>query len=170
MYQSNKLKWSFLAGLFDGEGSFSISHQQGRNGKDSTGLFVRIPNTSVKLMEWLVQHFGGKYYLVRTKPGYKPNYEWSPKGRQNREQLLLGILPYLVIKDEQCKVALEYLRLPQNPYDTSLTQTRNTLKMKMNLLNQRGQSLTTNMSGTSAVEVKIESDLIGDYESDPSVN
>ena len=169
MLAPEKVYWSYLAGLFDGEGTFSISRHRGKssngNPYDSTAIRIEICNTDLILMEWLVKHFGGKYYTHRReKQQHKVAYYWRPAGRKNSENLLLGIIPYLVIKPERAKIALEYVRLPHNTqYDSPLAAKRKELMEKLQLLNKRGTSVETNT--LNGVEPMIESDLIGDYES-----
>jgi hypothetical protein len=173
MITTDKVDWAYLSGLFDGEGTFSIYHHKGQssngNPYDSTAIRIEITNTKIQLMEWLVKHFGGQYYHHR-RASAKHNiaYGWRPKGRKNSEQLLLNILPYLVIKKEQAKIALEYVRLPHNTgFDDTLAAKRKELLTKMQLLNKRGTSVETNtLNGDKPM---IESDLIGDYESDAVV-
>ena len=177
MKTPDKVQWSYLAGLFDGEGTFSISRHKGQssngNPYDSTAIRIEVCNTDLVIMEWLIKHFGGKYYTHRReKSQHKVAYYWRPAGRKNSEQLLLGILPYLVIKPERAKIALEYVRLPHNnQHDALLALKRKGLMERLQLLNKRGSSsLETNTQRTSDIEVKIESDLTGDCESTPDVN
>jgi hypothetical protein len=82
--------------------------------------------------------------------------------RENQELLILAVLPYLVIKKEQAKTALRYIRLPR-----VAPEERMKLHLLMKSLNKPA-SVTTNMSGTSQ-GVKRESELVGDYESVPVV-
>jgi hypothetical protein len=175
MITTDKVDWSYLAGLFDGEGTFSIWRHKGKssngNPYDSTAIRIEISNTKIELMKWLVEHFGGQYYVtVRKNDNHNDEYGWRPKGRKNSEMLLLGILPYLVIKKEQAKTALEYIRLPHNNgYDEILANKRKELMLKMKLLNKRGKSVTTNTLNLDENQEMIESDLIGNYESDAVV-
>ena len=74
--------------------------------------------------------------------------------RENQERLILAVLPYLVIKKEQAKTALRYIRLPR-----VAPEERMKLHLLMKSLN-KPKSVTTNMSGADSLEsVKIESDL-----------
>ena len=167
-------KWSYLAGLIDGEGCISISRQinnyNNRGCADyiQYGFRISITNTSLKLMKWLISNFGGVYYTKReATQKHSTSYEWRPKGRNNNEEILLGILPHLVIKTEQAKTGLLYVRLG---YEKD-AQSRETLYQKLRLLNQKGPLPETNTSDASETktEVKIESELIGDNKSDLAV-
>jgi hypothetical protein len=182
MYQSDKTKWSFLAGIFDGEGSFTCWRTKSRakdykeSGKvyDSFNVRVTIPNTSTQLMKWLVANFGGNYGLKReATEKHKASYEWRPKGLGNTKRMLLGILPYLVIKREQATLGLEWADLP---YDSGVR--REQIFQRLKVLNQKGpMSVTTNTLDDTVFipewgkpESKIESELNGDVESAPDVN
>lgn len=126
---------------------------------------IQIANSNIELMKWLVRNFGGVYYSKpRHKENWKTGYTWRPKGRKNAETLLLGVLPYLVLKREQANLALEFIRLG---FEKNQSR-RDELHLKCMELNRRGVSPTTNTFDTEE-SVKIESGLIGDYESDSSV-
>lgn len=197
MYQSDKTKWSFLAGIFDGEGSFTCwrtkarAHDYEESGKvyDSFNVRLTIPNTSIQLMKWLVSNFGGSYMLKReATEKHKAAYEWRPNGLNNTKKMLLGILPYLVIKPEVAKLGLEWIDLP---YDSG--KRREEIFQRLKVLNQKGPlSVETNTLETQsyeqykglckcgfpqshqtfvcpAIDVKIESDLTGDSKRGPVV-
>lgn len=170
MKQAN---WSYLAGLIDGEGHIGITKGcRYENHKDGTrtkypaySLQVSIFNNYLPLMKYLIEHFGGVYYIhTRSNPRAKNGYIWQPKGSRNKEKLLLAILPYLIIKTEQAKMALEFIRMngEKNPEKRAELH-------KMSLeLNRRGISPETNTLDNSN-ELKIESELYGDIQSDSIV-
>lgn len=65
------------------------------------------------------------------------NRVWSPNGDLHTEKVLLAVLPYLIGKREEAIQSLTFIR---------------------------SKSPTTNTTNSSEEELKIESDLIGDYE------
>lgn len=156
-------KWPYLAALLDGEGTICL-HERAPDGQSAFFLQVVIYNSSMNLMRWLVSNFGGKFY-TRTKQetAKKIQYAWHPSGKKNRELLLLGVLPYLVVKREQAKLALEFIRLG---YGEQVR--RRELTQQCCLLNQE-ESVTTNTSETNTPFVMRESELVGDDESGPVV-
>lgn len=156
-------KWPYVAALLDGEGTICL-HERQPDGQSAFFLQVVIYNSSLNLMKWLIGNFGGKFY-TRTKQetAKKIQYAWHPSGKKNRELLLLGVLPYLVIKREQAKLALEFIRLG---YGEQVR--RRELTQRCSLLNQE-ESVTTNTSETNDMFVMRESELIGDNESGPVV-
>ena len=164
---SNKQHWSYLAGLIDGEGCISIvrslrSKTDGRTHYYNYVLQLDVFNSSTKLMKWLVQYFGGVYYTRDRSSDWKNASNWRPKGRANRREVLLGVLPYLVVKREQAIIALKYLDVEgENPAE------RERLHQQMLILNQKGKSVETDTPSTSS-EVMIQSELTGDSKSDPA--
>ena len=157
MYQEDKTKWSYMAALIDGEGCISLYRRlsdgekytrvhkvkANTNPYNQFSMRVQITNTDLRLMKWLIANFGGVYYQKTQGTGkHKPAYEWRPKGRANVEKLLLGILPYMIIKPEQAKIALEYIRMTiTNERDP---EKRNELYERMRDLNRKGESVETN--------------------------
>jgi hypothetical protein len=178
-------KWSYLAGLIDGEGHIGITkgcrYWRNKDGVETKypaySLQISVANNSSSLMTFLIKHFGGVYYThTRINPNARDGYTWQPKGAKNKEALLLAVLPYLVIKTAQAKMALEFLRMR----DEINPEKRETFHAMSLRLNQRGVSPTTNMPDdlpycqpahgpTVPANLKIESDLMGDHESAPVV-
>jgi hypothetical protein len=166
-------KWPYLAGILDGEGTICLYHIKNKEGGQHTGLQIRIYGTELKLMKWLVLNFGGRFNVrSQTKLSKKLQYAWNPSGRKNNEKFLLGILPYLVIKTEQAKLALEFLRLGNQTKDPNA---KAELVKKCQALNQGDESVTTNtQDNIDAARLEVsalmrESELMGDHESAPVV-
>jgi hypothetical protein len=152
------IKWSYLAGIFDGEGTIYIGLM---TDKRRTFLKIGITNTDLNLMKWLIENFGGSY-RSEARRNYRLIYRWGPKGKNNREKFLLGVLPYLIIKREQALLALEFDRM-----NCSDPEKRDKIRLKIQALN-RG-SVETNTQDCSPTEQKIESELTGDRKSAPAV-
>ena len=183
---SDKAKFSYLAGIIDGEGCLTIGA-----GKKETvtnyNSIVMVTNTNEKLIKWLQHNFGGNYYKSPASGNCKPAYRWRFLKHKDTEHLLLSILPYLIIKRQQAITLLEFVRLPR----MESVQKREDLYQWMRFLNRRGlDSVTTNMqdicencsdtphhhqndgrclNGNTSWRMKIESELIGNYESGPAV-
>ena len=154
MEKLNSNKWSYLAGLFDGEGTFVISKSTNKNGTEVFSVYTKIANTSLELMQWLIKNFGGQYHIshARYHLGHKTQYAWSPKGKKNRTEMIENILPFLVIKKEQAKIILEFdaiysrngsepgLKLTtDNPIYIENHKTRTELREKLQFLNSKGK-------------------------------
>lgn len=172
--------WSYVAAMMDGEGSFSVTRTtiKDRKGRpyNAFDCKVMVSNTSEVLMKWIQNRFGGTYRpavkhiskkaKANGQKSLKLCFRWTVEGYENQVYFILRILPYLVIKLEQAKIALEFagMKGKSNP------SKRLELHYTMKALN-KGESVTTNTPNASCSEtdVKIESDLIGDYESGPGV-
>jgi hypothetical protein len=119
-------------------------------------------------MKRLKELFGGAYNggkPFRDHPNWKPKYQWNVSGNDNKEHVLLSVLPYLVLKREQAIIALEFLRLR----DEKVPEKRQELYERNIVLNKRGRLVEANTSCDSEKESMIESDLIGNNESAPAV-
>ena len=112
MKNSNEILWSYLAGLFDGEGTVCISTSHNRNNTTIFQMNVKVANTKLELMQWLVKNFGGYYSVSNAKSDakkrYSTQYAWMPKGKNNRIEVLEKMLPYLVIKKQQALIGLDF--------------------------------------------------------------
>lgn len=166
-------KWPYLAGLIDSDGCICISkYKKNANGHPGYIVTVSVTNTKDKLMKYLVAHYGGRYFTQWRHSDERAHnkrliYTWRVSGRNNREHVLLGIIPHLVLKREQGLLALKFSRLDgkQNP------PLREELMLACKALNH-GESPTTNIvehSENDYSELKIESELMGDHESAPQV-
>jgi hypothetical protein len=150
-FTRDKAKWAYIAAAVDMDGCICISRTQlltsAGNPYYGYDLKVSIGNTYRPVHKWFVEHFGGEYRAKSkssTKLSDEPGWEWFVSGGYKRiEQFLLGILPYLVIKREQAKVALCYIRLngEVNPPERARLHAA---CLKLN----SGKSVTTNMSST----------------------
>lgn len=144
-------KWSYLAGLIDGEGCFSAWKYWNANRDDCTPYWqyscrVSITNTSLTLMHKLVQNFGGSFLCKReATEKHKASYEWRPKGKNNTKSLILGVLPHLLVKMEQAKLLLEWVDLGYGQQ-----QRRDEIISILNVLNQKGTVETDMPEGSPA--------------------
>jgi len=166
-------KWPYLAGLIDSDGCICISkYKKNANGHPGYIVTVSVTNTKEELMKWLIRYFGGRYFTQWRHSDERAKnkrliYTWRVSGRKNREEVLLGTIPYLVLKREQALLALKFSRMDgqHNP------EAREELMLACKALNH-GVSPETNIverSESEHSELKIESELVGDYESDLAV-
>jgi len=180
----------------DGEGSFSIvKTYQVVKAVDGTKskkiryhLHVKIANTNLPVLQWIVENFGGVVYTKKNwNSKWKQRYDWTMTKNSRIEVFILGILPYLQIKKEQAQVALDFSRL----HGQEVPEERDRLRHIMLQLNDSSQphseSLETNTQDTlkgstehifgcacgfcklGFTNVKIEPELAGDSESVPVV-
>jgi len=101
----------YTAGFVDGEGSIQIN--PAKSGKKSYwGLTIQTTNSDKDVLEYLRNEWGG----IGTVTGYKPNksknrsYNWRIYSKE-AELFLNKLFPYLIIKKEEARLALEFRKL-----------------------------------------------------------
>jgi hypothetical protein len=110
---------AYLAGIIDGEGCFYFGCvKQGRYGNGTQWHCKLTVNCCDKcLIDWLKDLFGGaqqRQYRYTSKRAYeRPTYTWDASGAL-LDYILLKILPYLVIKREQCLTFIEIRKTYRN--------------------------------------------------------
>jgi hypothetical protein len=134
----NDLQWAYLAGIIDGEGTIGIvaPYKGARGGR----VELSVANTSPVLIEWLrATGYGRVHPKQRAKAWHKDAWAWNVRGHQI-EEVLSGVIPYLVIKAPHARLALQFLetvhstsRLPDN-----VIALRAQMQTKMRDLNQKG--------------------------------
>lgn len=161
---------AYMAGLMDGEGSFSISVTF-ETGKPHYSANIRLYNTNPKIIDWVIRHFGGKPSWgdkngqnIENLKSQRKMCQWFLTGRKAMESFLLSIIPYLVAKREQAILILQYLRMEgkHNPVK------RQEIADRISALNDLQDTPTTNTQDNSQ-ELVIESEPTGDRGSDPTV-
>lgn len=158
-----KNKYIYLAGIIDGEGSLIISRSDRGNYMNYYGR-IHVKNTDMRLMKWLVNNFGGNIHVNKPKSHlHSVAYSWYFAGNaKSKEDLLLALMPYLIIKRDQAVQLIEFFRMNGE----KCPEKREKLYQIMHKLNKRGPTVETNTQITEQDSVKIEPELIGDYESD----
>lgn len=103
----NKYELAYFAGLMDGEGCFNINFNKKRNTYQAR---LTMSNTNIAMIEWCRDKVGGKIY--RRKKYFihhKDKWEWMSWGdKEILKKLLQDMLPFLVGKQEQCKVLIRF--------------------------------------------------------------
>lgn len=103
MHMDTETKYAYLAGIIDGEGHFQGSDR-------SHGQGIRVSVIDEELIDWLCENFPGtnRYRGTITSAGNQV-YTWFAEKRSVVREILLGILPYLVIKRKQAEAMLELI-------------------------------------------------------------
>ena len=103
---------AYLAGIVDGEGSISVYCYQNYRGigHHRYSEVFGVVTTDECLTNWIHAHFGGVVYHrppSKQNPKWKDKYEW--RASQSEIAVLVpAILPYLVIKEPQAKLLIEF--------------------------------------------------------------
>lgn len=135
---------AFIAGVFEGEGSISISSLGGKswNKRTDYSLKVRISNTDRNLLDWIVDNYGGKIYKSTTVNN-KIVWAWSVH-TQKAENFLNTMMPYLICKKERAKIALEFRRTKDNGHRNwyripeAISKLREEIYLRLKQLNAKG--------------------------------
>ena len=101
-----KAEWSYTAGIIDGEGC--IGSQKNTAAKTYRPYLV-VVQKDMRLVEWLTSRFGGSANIVtRKRADGKTDYyaRWMVVNKRASD-VLKGCLPYLVMKHEQAKLAIQ---------------------------------------------------------------
>ena len=114
METRRKQSVAYLAGVIDSDGYIGITKGKpyaGNTKNPQYSLTVNVTNTSVKIMDWLVENFGGKVYTRNTPKdkNWKPCYNWVVQF-QNARKILELVESDLVIKREQALLGIELMR------------------------------------------------------------
>jgi hypothetical protein len=157
-----KNKFIYLAGIIDGEGCLIISRSD-RGTYNNYYARIHVKNTDKRLMKWLVENFGGNIHVHKPKSEkHSVAYSWYFAGNaKSREIFLLALMPYLIIKQEQAKILVDFVRLSEQ----KCPELREELYQKMHALNKRGPTVETDTQITELDSVKIQPELTGDCES-----
>jgi hypothetical protein len=101
------INWAKLASLIDGEGCIS-----GSNSTSGSNISITITNTSIVMMEWLKDNFGGEYYGNGRKKedGTDRAFQWRPFAC-DRKVILENTLSHYIVKTKQALIGLEILKL-----------------------------------------------------------
>lgn len=108
------MDWARLAMAIDCEGSINVSKITVRYAERFANyhhLAMTVYGTTPDLTDWIAQTFGAtKAFRKRTsymsnKPGYEARFT-----SKNKMNILLGIMPYAIVKRQQIELALRFLK------------------------------------------------------------
>ena len=94
----NEIKFAYIAGLFDGEGTVTLSRNNSRD--KYRAATVSMTSTSLEILEFLVKEFGGSICKQKVyKDIHKQSWSWRLT-RRNAVCFLKSILPYMLEKEK----------------------------------------------------------------------
>ena len=104
-------KLSYLAGVIDSDGCIAISKYYDSDKPNRSPRYIVdlcVVNTSLRLMKWLVENFGG-FYTERKRVSDKHKRTYSCKYTNSKAVYLLTLIePYLVEKWDRAKNAIDF--------------------------------------------------------------
>jgi len=108
-----KISIQYIAGFFDGEGGIYVTQKvDKRFGKDILVRNIRcqITNGDIKVLKMIQQKYGGIIREKQREEGWKPAFYLEISSQKDMLKFLRDIEPYLIIKKEQVKLAIQYLK------------------------------------------------------------
>ena len=118
MIELKQVDLAYAAGIIDGEGCikiFRVPAAQLKRNFDRYSLQVQVDMVNPAAIQWLQDKFGGKVYdHIRDHikhPTWNNSKGWYIYSQQ-AGVFLNKILPYLLVRVEQAKIALDFLKLP----------------------------------------------------------
>ena len=152
----------YVACAIDTEGLITFKSRGG--GEEFFDQFIVITNTNVQWLEYLQTLIGGKIH-TQGKPKkihHKQGYRLALKAASVRA-VLPCLLPYLIIKQQQAKLCLEYEPSKMGAYGgrgwargkmpDDVREKKLAMKRKMKELNAKGVPLGTNLVRLSATGI-----------------
>lgn len=134
---------AYLAGLVDGEGHITLTKSSQRNGSIRYTLTVGVTNTHRATLEAIAAEWNGNLTEQRHRTDRGRPILSVVWGAQKAARVLEAIQPYMRIKSEQCRVALEFMATANPPEHRSRSVTdevrarRHELKAELQRLNGR---------------------------------
>jgi hypothetical protein len=146
---------AYLAGLIDGEGCLTISKTQGKNNRTPVYTAqIIIMMTNKEVIEYIKQvtGIGNIYGQNRQSPNQSAAYRWVVNTKSDLLPFLKSIKPFLIVKQNEIEILLEYLSLPPNPemgkgksMPAFYVNQRDQYYQRMRDLKTHGKSLTLDM-------------------------
>lgn len=123
---------SYIAGIIDGEGCFSIGKHHTHK-KPELFPLLDITNTNIKLINYLQDVLPSNYIKHRENYGKnaKKSYTYRIYNPLKLELFLNKIIPFLILKKEQAKNMLEFIEMKD-------IKKRGKYYIKMKKLNRKG--------------------------------
>ena len=106
-----KIDIAYMAGIFDGEGCISIGkHQRRKNWNPTYSLKISVVMCNPYIPKLFQMAFGGRIDCYE-RVGYKlPHWNWHLDSK-NTIPFLEAIMPYLRLKRDEARLALEFQKL-----------------------------------------------------------
>lgn len=95
---------AYLAGILDGEGSFSVVHTRG----SGYANVIQVTVTHKPLIDWLYQTFGGHTTSQPSIGNREATYYWRLAAKPAIRKLLPFVIPYLKVKFLQASILLDF--------------------------------------------------------------
>lgn len=134
---------AYLAGLIDGEGHITLTIGKTKGGTRRYTLHIGVTNTHRATLEALAEEWNGNLTAQRLRKDGQRAASMVTWAARKAESVLLAVQPYLRIKAEQCRVALDFMATANSlehksqPTTPEVARRRDELKAELTRLNGR---------------------------------
>lgn len=133
----------YMAGLFDAEGCFTInSCFRAKSNCLGFTAQIKVSNTSLRLMNWIVNYFGGTYKGAKKYDGCKQAYYWTISNSKHGLSFISHIQSHLLNKKSQSEIMVNYY----NIHGMENSEKRCAMRDEIKRLKWDKSSVTTDMS------------------------
>lgn len=113
MKHKEDLIMAYIAGILDGDGSFSLIREKRAHGF-SFYPCIQLSNVFEGMVDLLHQTFGGcKKIKCPQAHSKKTQYVWNVRGFKSCMVVLEKVNPFLILKRKQGKILLDYIKNPK---------------------------------------------------------
>jgi len=134
------------AGIYEGEGWLSLARRRRANGSCAYSLIAGVNNTSVEVLDFLAEHWGGSRGCYE-RQGYRPLHTWRLSGRSAVE-FLRDVEPFILSARLRAKVDIgirfHLLHESSNVSGPHRQRDEDALALAMQALNRRGAASLRN--------------------------
>jgi hypothetical protein len=156
------LHMAYLAGLFDGEGTFCICRQPSTKSKDGHSNVYHHPKVRIGMsckdtIKMVHESFKlGSFYdegVRKDRPTYKIMYRWEVGSRKDCVEVIEKLLPYLKTKKPAAELVLKFCKewkeamVRYYRQDSEILQQREDLFQQVKEFNRTGAPATTEYNG-----------------------
>ncbi len=109
MDDKEDLIMAYMAGILDGDGSFSLLKEKRASGFKYSPC-IQLSNVFEGMTDFLHQNFGGSK-KIKSPQGHakKTQYVWNVRGFESCKTVIERIIPYIVLKKKQANLLLNFV-------------------------------------------------------------
>ena len=138
---------AYFAGLFDGEGSVSVSRNKTKFNSIGYHSKLSIGNTDKCIIDWVIENYGGYMFTVhrngRNDDRWKDIYVWWKNMNKDDIPLVDSLIKYSIIKKERLILLRKFIETRGTTgkivrVTPEIANIRDEIFYKMKILNKRG--------------------------------
>lgn len=105
--------WSYVAGIMDTDGSFSLKKENRRSGNSKSPVYtptILLSQYDSRAIYYMANNFPGSNLIIINAKGTKNGfcYRFSVTSRKTAIEFLRRLVPFLILKKDQAQLLLDY--------------------------------------------------------------